>query len=286
VTVAEFQVAPTRGDAPAADPPAQVSPRARILLVDDEPALIEAVGYSLRREGYAVDVARSGDEALVAARAAQPDLIVLDIMLPGLDGLQVCRALRAESIVPILLLSAKAEEIDRIIGLEIGADDYLAKPFAMRELIARIGAMLRRVRMLAVSAIVPAPVEPRAVGAPTEFERPLITIGDLAIDPARRRAHVGGRALTLKPKEFDLLYHLASHPGIVFSREALLRRVWGYEFPIDTRTVDVHVRWLRVKIEEEPSQPRRLETVRGAGYRLVGEGTHGGTSAPGDQAGT
>lgn len=242
----------------------------RILLVDDEPSLIEAVGYMLRREGYTVTVATSGPAALEAARAVDPELVVLDVMLPGMDGLQVCRELRAESTVPILLLSAKGEEVDRVIGLEIGADDYLAKPFAMRELMARVRAMLRRSRMMQpgqVGRTEPAPV--------SETERDpvgeVITAGDLVIDSPRRRVTLGGSEVVLKPKEFDLLFHMAQYPDVVHSRDALLRVVWGYDYPVDTRTIDVHVRWLRQKIEDDPSQPRRIETVRGVGYRFVAQ---------------
>jgi DNA-binding response OmpR family regulator len=216
-------------------------------------------------------VATTGPAALAAARSLEPDLIVLDVMLPGIDGLQVCRELRAESTVPILLLSAKGDEVDRVIGLEIGADDYLAKPFAMRELLARVRAMLRRSRM--------APPAAATVGdgaAQSDSTRPgepavpaAIADGDLIIDAARRRVTLGNEELLLKPKEFDLLFHLARFPDIVHSRDALLRSVWGYDFPIDTRTVDVHIRWLRQKIEADPSRPARIETVRGVGYRFV-----------------
>lgn len=247
-----------------AEAPATV---ATILLVDDEPSLVEAVGYMLRREGYAVSVATSGPAALEAARAIDPDLVVLDVMLPGLDGLQVCRALRAESTVPILLLSAKGEEVDRVLGLELGADDYLTKPFAMRELMARVRAMLRRSRMAASDAGLPLGVPER--GDTDQDSPPVLVAGDLVIDTARRKVTLHGQELTLKPKEFDLLYHVARHPGIVHSRDALLRSVWGYDYPMDTRTIDVHVRWLRLKIEANPSQPRRIETVRGVGYRFV-----------------
>jgi DNA-binding response OmpR family regulator len=248
--------------------PASLPNADSILLVDDEPSLVEAVGYMLRREGFNVSVATSGPAALETARAINPDLVVLDVMLPGLDGLQVCRALRAESTVPILLLSAKGEEIDRVLGLELGADDYLTKPFAMRELMARVRAMLRRSRM------VPAEPSLESSGAPPRAvdqvgAAPVLKADDLEIDTARRRATLAGQALVLKPKEFDLLYHFAQHPGIVHSRNALLRRVWGYDYPMDTRTIDVHVRWLRQKIEADPSQPRRIETVRGVGYRFV-----------------
>jgi DNA-binding response OmpR family regulator len=259
--------------------------RPKILVVDDEPSLRDALSYTLRKDGYEVVLAANGHEALQLARRQQPDAVVLDVMLPGLDGLQVCRILRAESTVPILLLSAKGEEIDRVVGLEVGADDYLAKPFAMRELLARIRAMLRRVEMskphLAGASADPriretgssiAPLLPSRSGPAVE---PPVVLGDLTVDRARRLATIGGRALNLRPKEFDLLYFLASHPDVVHSREVLLHRVWGYDFPIDTRTVDVHVRWIRQKIESDPSNPTRLETVRGVGYRLVSNGQRG-----------
>jgi DNA-binding response OmpR family regulator len=172
--------------------------------------------------------------------------------------------------VPILFLSARGEEVDRILGLEMGGDDYLTKPFAMRELVARVRAMLRRAQMTVV------PPTTATIGAPTritepvspQIDRPLVS-GELTVDVARRTAVLGGDSLALKPKEFDLLVYLMRHPGIVLSREALLRQVWGYDYPVDTRTVDVHVRWLRLKLETDPSNPRWIETVRGYGYRFV-----------------
>lgn len=255
------------------------APVGRILLVDDEPALLHAVGYSLRREGYTVDAVPDGSAALAAARSTFPDLVVLDVMLPGMDGLQVCRALRSESTVPILLLSARGEEVDRVVGLEMGADDYLTKPFAMRELLARVRAMLRRAQMAP-----PQPngrhdgdasVPPATASTMSDGDRsPVLSAGDLVIDPASRRATLKGQRVSLKPKEFELLHYLARHPGVVLSRDSLLRRVWGYDYPVDTRTVDVHVRWLRQKIEVEPSRPRRIETVRGFGYRFVADPDH------------
>ena len=240
-----------------------VADAGRVLLVDDEPALIEAVRYMLRREGFAVSVATSGPAALASARHDAPDVIVLDIMLPGLDGLAVCRELRAESTVPILVLSAKGEEVDRIVGLEVGADDYMTKPFAMRELVARIRAMLRRVRMQAPGA------EPQPVAGDGQPPDQPIIAGDLVIDPQRRRVRRGSAEISLKPKEFDLLYQLARQPDVVQRRESLLRTVWGYNVPIDTRTVDVHVRWLRLKLEADPGAPRLIETIRGVGYRFI-----------------
>ena len=260
---------------PRVDPGSSPTSDAKILLVDDETSLLDAVGYTLVREGYAVTKAETGTDALGAVRSEPPDLIVLDVMLPGLDGLQVCQAIRAESTVPILLLSAKGEEVDRVIGLEMGADDYLAKPFAMRELLARVRAMLRRSRMVSRAHPRPPGTENGVERGPPRTDRDAddaattITAGDLIVDPARRRVLLGDAALTLKPKEFDLLHYLMRHPGIVFSRDTLLRRVWGYDYAIDTRTVDVHVRWLRQKIERDASRPRRLETIRGVGYRFI-----------------
>ena len=248
-----------------------------VLVVDDEATLREAIAYNLKREGWTVEQADNGFAALDRARSLRPDLIVLDVMLPGLDGLQVCRALRAESTVPILFLSARGEEIDRILGLELGGDDYLTKPFAMRELVARVRAMLRRAQMVPVAASSPplpsvpqsAEFQPGRVPA-TPSGQSLVS-GDLFVDVARRTVRLKDQPIALKPKEFDLLAYLMRHPGIVLSREALLREVWGYDFPVDTRTVDVHVRWLRLKLESEPSNPHWIETVRGYGYRFAGQ---------------
>ncbi|MGI8475848.1 MAG: response regulator [Thermomicrobiales bacterium] len=237
---------------------------ATILVVDDEINLRDTLAYSLRREGYTVELASEGQIAVAKARAIRPDIVILDIMLPGMDGLQVCRAIRSESNVPILFLSARGEEIDRVVGLEIGADDYLTKPFAMRELVARVRAMLRRSRMPGV-ATADGPAEAK------DGERGTITIGAIEIDGPRRSVKLSGHPVALKPKEFDLLHYLARHPGLVLSRDALLREVWGYEFPIDTRTVDVHVRWLRQKLEADPGRPTQIETVRGYGYRMAAE---------------
>lgn len=240
--------------------------RDRILVVDDEPNIRESVAFTLRREGFDVMLAESGLEAL-DQMAQRPAVVVLDIMLPGLDGLEVCRRIRQASSVPIILLSARGEEIDRVVGLEIGADDYLTKPFAMRELVARVRALIRRRHMdhqereaaqdLHHEAALPTPVGT------------VLTVGDLTIDPASRQATLRGTALDLKKKEFDLLEYFARHPGVVLSREALLREVWGYRHYVDTRTVDVHIRWLRQKLEDDPGEPRRLLTVRGSGYRFM-----------------
>jgi DNA-binding response OmpR family regulator len=248
-----------------------------VLVVDDESSVRDALSYTLRKEGYRVESAETGPEAIQAARQHRPDAVVLDVMLPGMDGLQVCRTLRAESIVPILLLSARGEEIDRVVGLEVGADDYLTKPFAMRELLARVRAMLRRMEMMrATSAPVTGPIADSAAGTDSsggdasQVEAPVV-LGDLVVDRARRIATLRGAPMTLRPKEFDLLYYLVRNPGVVHSRDVLLRRVWGYDYSFGTRTVDVHVRWLRQKIEADPAMPTRLETVRGVGYRLVAD---------------
>ena len=233
----------------------------RVLIVDDEPIICEMVGINLRREGLEVIEAATGEEALAAVSDHLPDVMVLDIMMPGMDGFEVCRRVRDVSTIPILLLSARGEEVDRVVGLEMGADDFLTKPFAMRELVARVRAMLRRVRMTAQGGGNGSP-EPATSGQ-------VIRAGDVRLDVPRRQALVGQQEIPLKPKEFDLLLYFARHPGIVLSRDALIREVWGYAYPVDTRTVDVHVRWLRQKIEADPSDPIRIETVRGIGYRFV-----------------
>lgn len=222
----------------------------KILVVDDDPTLVAALKYNLERENYQVFTAPDGEAALASARAGRPDLIVLDLMLPSLDGLEVCRILRRETAAPILMLTARTSETDRVVGLEIGADDYVTKPFGMRELIARIRALLRRAGMQA--------------GA----EDNRLASGDLTLDLQSRALSRAGRQIALKPREFDLLAFFLRHPGRAFSREELLERVWGYGFAGDTRTVDVHVRWLRQKIEANPSKPVRLITVRGVGYRF------------------
>ncbi len=235
----------------------------KVLVVEDERSLIETLDYSLRRQGYDVITAADGRKALEVARQQQPDLIVLDIMLPGLDGFEVCRILRQEMNVPILMLTARTEEVDKVVGLEMGADDYLTKPFSMRELMARVKALLRRVRIdreevAASVTMLPAVVTERMV------------FGDLVIDLSRREVAFRETVHHLKPKEFDLLVFLARNRGIVLSRDLILERVWGWEFDGGSRTVDVHVRWLREKIEADPSEPQRIVTVRGIGYRFEG----------------
>ena len=228
-----------------------------ILVVEDDKNLLEVLRYNLTREGYEVVVAEDGEQALSDARQAIPDLIVLDIMLPRLDGLEVCRILRKEMNVPILMLSAKADEIDRVVGLEVGADDYVTKPFSLREFLARVKANLRRTGMQAEQA-----------GGEHELSLGVIQLGDLAIDFDCHVVTRNEAPVLLSPKEFDLLAFLARNRRRVFSRDHLLERVWGYEYGGDTRTVDVHVRWLRQKIEADPAHPVRLLTVRGVGYKL------------------
>jgi DNA-binding response OmpR family regulator len=227
---------------------------AKILVVEDDRNLLDTLKYNLRREGYNAVTAMDGAEALDVARREKPDLIILDIMLPKLNGFEVCRILRKEMTIPILMLTAKDEEIDKIVGLEIGADDYMTKPFSMRELLARVGAVLRRTEMAVQSA---------------GGER-VLRVGDLEIDIARHQASLKGTALELSPKEFDLLVFLARNKGFVFGRDQLLEKVWGYDFAGDTRTVDVHIRWLRQKIERDPAKPEHLVTIRGGGYKLEG----------------
>ena len=229
---------------------------AKILVVDDEPNIREVVGQYLRREGYAVVSAADGEEALQAYKRERPDLVVLDLMLPKLGGLEVYRRLLStEGRVTLIMLTARGEEEDRIVGLSMGADDYVVKPFSPRELVARVGAVLRRVGDLP---------ETGANGR-------VIILDGLTIDPNTREATVRDAPVTLTAREFDLLYHLASRPRQVFTRDQLMQAVWGYTFSAETSTVTVHMRRLREKIEEDPAQPRYLQTVWGVGYRFSGE---------------
>jgi two-component system, OmpR family, response regulator len=227
----------------------------KVLVVEDDPNLLETLGYNFRKEGYRVVTSSDGEQAVAAARQEKPDIIILDIMLPRMNGFEVCRIIRKEMTVPILMLTAKADETDKIVGLEIGADDYMTKPFSIKELLARVRAMLRRSRM--------------GETTPANETTP-IKIGNLEIDTARHRASISGTALELSPKEFDLLAFLAKNKGLVFSREQLLEKVWGYDYAGDSRTVDVHIRWLRQKIETDPAHPGYLLTVRGTGYKVEG----------------
>lgn len=221
----------------------------RILIVDDELPVLESLQFNLENEGYSVLTAQDGEAALAQARDHKPDLIILDLMLPRLSGLDVCRSLRRDSKVPILMLTAKGDETDKVVGFELGADDYLVKPFGMRELLVRVKALLRRAA---------APIE----------EQARIEIGDIVIDFDRHEVTARGRLVELAPKEFELLEVLARHRGRAMRRAVLLQRIWGTEFFGDERTLDVHVRWLREKIEKDPGRPRHLLTVRGVGYKM------------------
>lgn len=233
---------------------------ADVLVVEDEESLLQTLRYNLSRAGHAVRLCTDGTVGLEMTLENPPDLLVLDLMLPGVDGLEICRRVRAEvanpsvSHVPILILTARDEEIDKVVGLEVGADDYLTKPFSMHELLARVKALLRRADMAAAPRDAPARLE----------------AGDLVVEVGARRAVLNGGELQLKPREFDLLSYFLRYPGQVLKRDRLLRNVWGYESAGDTRTVDVHVRWLRGKIEDDPTNPTRIQTVRGVGYMFTG----------------
>lgn len=231
----------------------------KVLIVEDEQSLQETLAYNLAKEGYKVEAVGDGYEALEAARKMQPDLIVMDIMLPGLDGFEVTRIIRQEMNVPILMLTARDDEIDRVLGLEIGADDYLTKPFSMRELIARVKAQLRRVRLIR-----------QEMETETAREDDRLLMGNLILNLTRREVHLDDQVMPIKPKEYELLLFLARHRGQVLSRDLLLERVWGWDFSGGSRTVDVHIRWLREKIEPDPANPTRIVTVRGVGYRFEG----------------
>jgi DNA-binding response OmpR family regulator len=230
----------------------------RVLLVDDEPTLRETLAEALTAEGLEVVTAADGRAALERFRSTNPDLVLLDLMLPELSGIEVCRILRRESSAPIIMLTARDSEVDKVVGLEIGADDYVTKPFGLRELLARIRAQLRRLEVAelgpADSSVAPAP-------APVQ-------LGDVTVDLAGHRLLRDGQELPLKPKAFELLAFLVRHAGQVVTRDQLLERVWGYDFAGESRTVDVHVHWLRSAIEPDPAKPRFLHTIRGTGYVL------------------
>ena len=225
----------------------------RILLVDDEPLITDSLSYSLRKEGYEVKAVGDGSVVLAEVQEYAPDLLVLDLMLPGMSGLEICQRLRAKSTIPVIMLTARGEEIDRVLGLEVGADDYLAKPFSFRELLARIRSILRRVEMDRQS---------------TQFQQ--IILGRLSLDPVARRVYKEDRELQLSAREFELLSVLMRNAGRALSREELLAEVWGTDWIGDPRTLDVHVRWLRLKIEDDPASPLYIQTVRGHGYRFAG----------------
>ncbi len=226
---------------------------AKILVVDDEPNIREVVGLYLRRDGHEVVSASDGEEALREFGESEPDLVVLDLMLPKVSGLEVCRRMRAQRRVPLIMLTARGEEEERIGGLSLGADDYVVKPFSPRELTARVAAVLRRVEES---------LEPAG--------RKVLSFEGLRIDPNTRAVLVDGEPATLTAREFDLLYHLASAPGRVYTRDQLMETVWGYAFSADTSTVTVHVRRLREKVEPDPARPRYLQTVWGVGYKFGG----------------
>ncbi|MFZ5857829.1 MAG: response regulator transcription factor [Chloroflexota bacterium] len=231
-----------------------------ILIVEDEPALQDTLAYNLKKEGYTVEAVGDGRAALESARKLKPDLIVLDIMLPEMDGFEVARILRKEMTSAILMLTARDDEIDRVVGLEVGADDYLTKPFSMRELVARVKAQLRRTRQLR-----------EELGKPTETPpHETLVFGGLSVNLTRREVTLKNEVLAMKPKEYELLLFFAEHKGQMLSREFILERVWGWDFIGDSRTVDVHVRWLRQKIESDAANPTRIVTVRGGGYRFEG----------------
>jgi two-component system OmpR family response regulator len=232
-----------------------VNASADILIAEDDRSLLEVLKYNISKEGYNVLTATDGAQALELARSEKPQLIILDVMLPRMDGFEVCRVLRQESATPILMLTAKSDEVDKVVGLEIGADDYMTKPFSVRELLARIKAMLRRASITTQS--------------PSAGEAPLV-LGNLKIDTGQHSVTLDGKVLTLAPREFEMLLYLVRNRGLVLSREQILNKVWGYDYPGGTRTVDVHVRWLRQKIETDPSDPERLLTVRGVGYKMEG----------------
>lgn len=233
-------------------------PQPKILVIEDEISLRETLAYNLQKQGYAVDTTGDGLQGLQQARQTLPDLILLDVMLPGMDGFDVCRTLRQEMDIPILMLTARADEIDRVVGLELGADDYITKPFSMRELLARVKTRLRALNLM------------REKSSVLLMEEKDLVFGNLEINLDRHEASLDGQAISLKPKEYELLIYLAQNARRALSREHLLEHVWGWDYMGETRTVDVHIRWLREKIEPDPAQPSRIITVRGSGYRFEG----------------
>lgn len=227
---------------------------AHILVVDDEITIRELLKFNLEKEGYKVTCAADGEEALAQMNETKFDLVLLDVMLPGVNGLEVCRKMRSDRLlaaIPVIMLTAKGEEIDKVLGLELGADDYITKPFGVRELLARIKVRLRR--------------------ASPEHEEEVISRGELRIELNTFTVKVRDQVIDFTPKEFELLRLLAANPGKVYTRDDLLEKIWGYEYPGDTRTVDVHIRHLRQKIEKDPANPEYIETLRGIGYRFKGK---------------
>lgn len=228
----------------------------RVLVVDDEESFVEALRVGLSREGFVVDIARDGREALVRFEAAEPDIVLLDVMLPVLSGVDVCRRIRSQSNVPIIMVTAKTEEIDAVVGLEVGADDYVTKPYRLRELVARMRAVLRR-----------GVASPEA--APANGVGGVIEVDELMVDTERHEVRLGEEMISLPLKEFDLLTLLAENAGRVLTRESLIDRVWGSDYVGDTKTLDVHIKRLRSKIEADPSSPTRIVTIRGLGYKYA-----------------
>ena len=225
-----------------------------VVVIEDEENLAFTLQYNLEREGYAVRVANDGNAGLELVRTSPPDLLILDVVLPGVSGYDICKLVRRDSDLPILMLTARGEEVDKVIGLELGADDYVTKPFSVRELMARVRALLRR---------------PRA-SIQTIDSQGILRSGDMEVDTFSHTVRKNGVVVEFRPREFDLLALMVANPGRAYSRDQLLEALWGHDYIGDTRTIDVHVRWLRKKIEEEPSSPRRLVTVRGVGYRFEG----------------
>lgn len=237
--------------------------RSTVLVVEDEESFVEALLVGLPREGFRVQVARDGASALAVFDAVQPDLVLLDLMLPKLSGIDVCRELRAKSDVPIIMVTAKSAEIDVVVGLEVGADDYVTKPYRMRELVARMRAVLRRRANDATAA-------GASIGAGRDATGEEIVVGDVSLDPDRYEVVVRGEPVALPLKEFELLHLLLDNAGRVLTRETLIDRIWGHDYVGDTKTLDVHVKRLRAKVEHDPSHPIRIVTIRGLGYKFEG----------------
>jgi DNA-binding response OmpR family regulator len=233
----------------------------KILVVDDEISLRETLTYNLERQGFTVEAVGDGEKAITTARQDNPDLIILDIMLPGIDGFEVCRELRRDMNIPILFLSARDDEFDRVVGLEIGGDDYISKPFSMRELIARVKAQFRIRQLIREETNPP---------DSSHMNEKSVTFGNLTILFHRHEVLINGSLMALKPKEYELLVYFAENPGRAFTRESILKHVWDQDFMGESRTIDVHVRWLREKIEVDPNHPVRIVTVHGVGYRFDG----------------
>jgi DNA-binding response OmpR family regulator len=227
----------------------------RILIVEDEKGIADGLAFTLRQEGYQTTIARTGKEALDSFAKREPDLVLLDLMLPDTDGLAVCRTMRRTSTVPILMLTARDSEMDKVVGLEVGADDYITKPFGIQELLARVKAALRRAR-----------VRDQERGEEPQGQ---LVAGEIVLDPVTRTVEVHGRPVELRPKEFDLLRVLITHPGRVHRRQDLFAEIWSEADYVDRGTLDVHIRWLREKIEEDPGHPRHILTIRGVGYKIV-----------------